>query len=371
MAILRQRYPELLAEWHRYRNLPRTADKFIDSRKDKIWWICKEKKTHIFDSTLASKVNSRGGGCPYCAGKRVLPEESLSRTHPKIAAEWHLEKNSNEYPCEYLAGSTAKKWWKCEKGEDHEWEARIQERTRTTGSANRCPFCANRELSVTNSLEAKNPELAKQFYAEKNKMTARDVIASRNSKGDKKMWWICSENPNHEWLQKVAVRHNQNSGCPGCKHKWESRTTKIIEEVISRKAKIAIESQHYLGNFYFDIRIDLESSANADGRFLIELDGEQHYKDISHWGGHSVRDQRRTDRKKTKLAEEKGFIFGRIPYWIKTKTNTKNELFNILAKAPTFSSVPNDREEKTQKQPELSVLGKKWEEFFKRKPQEK
>jgi len=360
MTILRKKHPELLEEWHPYRNLPRTPDRSINSRKDKIWWICKEKKAHIFDSTLASKVNSRGGGCPYCSGKRVLPEESLSKTHPKISAEWHVERNGEKLPYEYSAKLNARKWWKCEKGEDHEWKAVIYERTRTTGSANRCPFCANRKLSVTNSLEAKNPELAKQFYVEKNKMTARDVIASRKSKDDKKMWWICSENPNHEWLQYVAVRHNQNSGCPGCKHKWESRTTKIIEEVISRKAKISIESQHYLGKYYFDIRIDLESFARADGRFLIELDGEQHYKDMPHWGGHHHRDQRRTDKGKTELAKEKGFIFGRIPYWIRTKTAVENELFNIFGKAPTFSSVPNDQEGKTQKQPELSASGSKW-----------
>ena len=361
MTILTQKHPDLIKEWHDYLNLPRTPDKNIIRKKDKIWWLCKENKNHIFSTTLESKLGSRSGGCPYCSGKKVLPDESLSKTHREIAAEWHLKKNSNEYPYEYSYGSTKKKWWKCGEGEDHEWEASIQSRTLKKARDSNCPCCANRQLSVTNSLEVKNPKLAKQFNAEKNKMNACDVIASRKSNGNKKMWWICSENPNHEWLQNVAVCHNQNSGCPHCKNKWESQTTKIIEEIISRNAKASIKSQHKLGKFFFDVRIDLERNARAEGEFLIELDGEQHYKDMPHWG-HLLREQHLTDTKKTNLAKEKNFIFGRIPYWVKTKKAIEEEFFNILGKDPTYSDVPNDQKKKIQ--PDLSISGKKWKKFF-------
>ena len=112
----------------------------------------------------------------------------------------------------------------------------------------------------------------------------------------KKMWWVCSENPNHEWMQFVAIRHNQGSCCPHCKNKWETEATNTIEEILLRKA--TTKPQYPLENFFFDIRIDFGRE-----KYLIELDGEQHYEDKPHWG-HLLKGQQYRDKKKTKISSQ-------------------------------------------------------------------
>jgi len=346
VPILSEKHPELLNEWHPYMNLPLTTNRYVDSRQQKIWWVCKKNPTHVFRSTLNSKIASKKGGCRYCSGKAVLREDSLSKNHPDIAAEWHLVKNKPQFPYEFLPRSNARVWWKCPKGEDHEWSAKIDERTRENGG-NTCPFCAGRKLSVTNSLAVKNPELAKQFNERKNECKAEHVLPSDNSK---KMWWVCPRNPNHEWAQHVSVRY-KGSGCPLCKNKWETAATNAIEEILPRKARI--ERQHPLGGFFFDIRIDIERE-----KYLIELDGEQHYEDKPHWE-HLLIDQQARDKEKTEIAKDRGFSFGRIPYWVRPK-EIRTELCNLLAKEPTFPSVPRAADRETQNLPVLSEKGRLW-----------
>ncbi len=355
MPKLSETHPELIDEWHPYLNLPLKPNGYINARKQKIWWVCKKNPEHVFRSTLSSKTASKAGGCRYCSGKEVLKKDSLSKIHPDIAIEWHLEKNNYQYPSEFSPGSNKKVWWKCPEGNDHEWPAVIYERTRKK-RRNTCPFCAGRKLSVTNSLAAKNPGLAKQFNERKNKCKPEHVIASKKGKKSKKMWWVCSENPNHEWVQFVAIRHNQGSGCPHCKNKWETEAINTIEEILSRRA--TTKPQYRLENFFFDIRIDFGRE-----KYLIELDGEQHYEDKPHWG-HLLKEQQYRDKKKTKIAKDKGFSFGRIPYWVKSRKEIQIELCNVLGKEPTFPPVPHAKDKKIKKRPVLSEKGRFWLPLF-------
>lgn len=50
-------------------------------------------------------------------------KKSLAETHPEIADQWHPKKNGVINPNDVFAGSNKKFWWKCDRGEDHEWEA--------------------------------------------------------------------------------------------------------------------------------------------------------------------------------------------------------------------------------------------------------
>jgi hypothetical protein len=50
-------------------------------------------------------------------------------------------------------------------GPDHEWTAEVYQRA-VKGTD--CPFCANRQVSVTNSLQTIHPELAKLLHVDKN-----------------------------------------------------------------------------------------------------------------------------------------------------------------------------------------------------------
>lgn len=63
----------------------------------------------------------------------------LASTDPKVAAEFHIEKNGDLTPETVRPASNSLYWWKCSKG--HEWQATAANRTRADGG---CPGCQER-----------------------------------------------------------------------------------------------------------------------------------------------------------------------------------------------------------------------------------
>ncbi|MEW5859180.1 MAG: zinc-ribbon domain-containing protein, partial [Cyanobacteriota bacterium] len=139
-------------------------------------------------------------------------KEPLSITHPQIAAQWHSTKNDKLTPDKVIVGSRNKAWWKCPKGSDHEWEARIAHRVNGSG----CPFCAGHKPSRTNCLSRRYPEIAKEWHPTNNGTLTPDQILAGSGK---KAWWRCPKDPDHEWKASI-VQRVKGSGCPYCsRHK--------------------------------------------------------------------------------------------------------------------------------------------------------
>jgi len=80
---------------------------------------------------------------------------------PDLVREWDFERNVGLSPKDLSAGSGQTVWWACPVSPDHRWRANPNNRTHGSG----CPFCANRRVSVTNSLAALFPILAGQWHA--------------------------------------------------------------------------------------------------------------------------------------------------------------------------------------------------------------
>jgi len=100
-----------------------------------VWWIC--KNGHEYQMPVKEK--SQGDGCPYCSGKRVSIENSVS-SH-SIASEWASDLNPKSSR-DFALRSNKKAWWRCVNG--HVWNAIIASRT----SGNGCPYCSRRRKSV-------------------------------------------------------------------------------------------------------------------------------------------------------------------------------------------------------------------------------
>ena len=147
--------------------------------------------------------------------------QPLSVTHSKLVEEWHPTKNGGLTPDQVVAGTEKKVWWKCPEGPDHEWEATVASRARL-GSG--CPYCSGRKPSVTNRLDVFYPGLAKEWHPTKNgDLTPDQVVAGSN----KKVWWECSQNTDHEWEAPVARRTRRGSGCPYCSGRKASGTNSL------------------------------------------------------------------------------------------------------------------------------------------------
>lgn len=137
-----------------------------------------------------------------------MKKQSLLVANPILAGQWHPTRNGDLSPSDVTVSSGKKVWWKCAEGDDHEWDAIVANRSKGSG----CPICSNQRVAPSNCLAAVRPDLAKEWHSIKNNdLTPYDVLPSAN----RKVWWQCSKNSNHEWEAKLNNRYN-GKGCPIC-----------------------------------------------------------------------------------------------------------------------------------------------------------
>jgi superfamily II DNA or RNA helicase len=202
-------FPEIAAQWHPSMNGDLTAHDVVAGAGRKAWWKCPAGPDHEWESGIGTRTGQRGG-CPFCKGQYLSVTNSLATLFPDIAAQWHQTKNGDVTPNDVVAGSNKKFWWQCAVADDHEWESQTNSRTRNNAG---CPFCAGQKASKTNSLAILFPEIATEWHQSKN---GEVTPASVTSGSNKKAWWQCRYDLNHEWEATTAARTKLGSGCPFC-----------------------------------------------------------------------------------------------------------------------------------------------------------
>ena len=205
---LAETHPELVKEWHPTKNgilIPEMVTHGTDKR---VWWKCCEGPDHEWQTAVGNRTN--GKACPFCTGKRVSITNSLATLDPDLASQWHPEKNSELLPSHVTTRSGKKVWWKCNKGEDHEWQSRIADRS----SGKNCPVCSGHKIVLSNCLATLEPELTKQWHPTKNNnLTPFDVSPGSG----KKVWWKCNKGDDHEWVSSISSK-TLGRGCPICRN---------------------------------------------------------------------------------------------------------------------------------------------------------
>ena len=202
--------PEIAKEWHPTRNGDLKPTEISRGTGKKVWWQCSKYPDHEWDAKIANRTIN-GRGCPICVGRKVLKGfNDLKTTDPELATEWHPTRNEDLKPTDFTRGSGKKVWWQCIKYPDHEWDAVISSRS-LTGRG--CPFCSsNKVLEGFNDLNTTEPELAKEWHPTRN----GDLKATQVSRSsDKKVWWQCSNYPDHEWVAVIGSR-TTGIGCSIC-----------------------------------------------------------------------------------------------------------------------------------------------------------
>lgn len=279
-------HSELCAEWYFKKNCGFGPEDFSSGSRVCAWWQCSADKKHIWRQSI-SKRSGRGDGCPYCSHRRPTVATSLAKTHPELAKQWHPDNeltpkdvmnsshlkvrwqctkrkshswlatpksrtfgetncphcwsdrlaNLFRYPVALALFDHAKNkavnphklsrkqrvWWKCSLGPDHVWYSPFSNKQM------RCPFCAGRKLSVTNSLQSVCPELAKEFHPTRNGKLKATSIRFNTSK---KIWWRCSVNKRHIGESTVSNRTKLGNGCPGC---WAERRPAAFVELRAKQ----------------------------------------------------------------------------------------------------------------------------------------
>jgi hypothetical protein len=240
---LAETHPAIAKQWHHEKNAGWGPEDLSYGSGFIVWWRCPKGRDHEWEAKICDRTSrNQERGCPFCTGALVSETNSLATLCPELIREWCTERNGIS-ASQIVAGSAERCWWKCRKGADHYWQAQVNQRKAGSG----CPACANQQLSTTNSLANKFPELAKEWYHSKNKLKPSEVIATTMSK----FWWRCSKNPKHSWQASCSSRA-LGSGCKKC-NVGESINLKQYPEALR-----AFDNKKNIGVDPFDFPTDLQ-----------------------------------------------------------------------------------------------------------------
>lgn len=284
--------PKLAKEWHPTKNGKLTPSDVTNGSSKKVWWKCHEGIEHEWRATIKNR-QKENSFCPFCIGRKVSLTNNLIAKYPEIAKEWHPTKNGSKKPEEFTFGSQKKVWWKCPKGDDHEWEAAIGSRTGVYKTG--CSICHGLVIVKSNCLQTINPELAKEWHPLRNgNLTPSDVAPNSQNK----VWWKCSNNKDHEWEQTITNRNTNKSGCPFCDLTPQSRQELIITFELSKLFK-NINPRGF--------KTRLNGRLRAIDIFIPELNLAIEF-DGSYWH----KDKRAIDKIKSEMLMDKGYRVIRI-----------------------------------------------------------
>jgi hypothetical protein len=239
--------------------------------KTKMEWQC--ANTHIWHAVFNNI--KRGKWCPICAGNAKLSLEECQ--------EYAESKGGLCLATEYKNTDT-KMEWKCEN--NHTWYARFDD----TKSGTWCPRCAeNAKLSLAD---------CEEFAKSKGGL----CVSTEYENARTKMKWQCENN--HTWNAVFNNIKNGRTWCPRCKNKTESIFSNCLDN--------EIKELDFIHQAKFDWCKNPETSKHLPFDFcieskkiLIEIDGPQHFEQISNW--ESPESQKDRDLLKIEKALENGY----------------------------------------------------------------
>ena len=214
-------HPEIAKEWHPTKNGTMKPEDFTKGSDKSIWWRCQKSAKHEWLARIQKRTSGRG--CPFCAGKKILLEDSLLARLPNLASQWHPTKNGVLSPKDFGLGSEKRIWWRCDEDPEHVWDAPINRRSKGSG----CPFCSGRRPTKKENLLALDPILAKEWHPTKNgSKSPKDFKLFSSAK----VWWLCRRFKSHEWEAVISSRANGH-GCPKCSNQTSSSELRIYSEI--------------------------------------------------------------------------------------------------------------------------------------------
>ena len=257
---------------------------------------------------MAPSAVTLGSWCQYCSSppKKLCKDPKCQDCHEKSFASsprvlnWSLSNNIS--PRDVFKHSAGNYLFDCHEC-GHEFRAMLNNISKDTW----CGFCNNLRLCDSEQCEicpeksfASHPRA--KFWSKKNKKTPRQVTKSTATK----YWFVCDKDKEH--IFDVALYHVTCDGrwCPFCKNKTEDKLFKwlIPQYLTTHPGKFnwcinPSTKKQLIYDFYL-----------PDYDIIIELDGAQHFRQISNWT--SPEDTQRRDRTKERLALRNNLTVNRL-----------------------------------------------------------
>ena len=276
--------------WHPTKNNQLQPRDVFKNTKQKCWFKCGDC-SHDFDSQLLN-VNY-GYWCPYCSNPPqklcddINCQHCLNKSfasHEKVQY-WHATKNGILVPRDVFKQSNKKRWFKC--GDcSHDFDSILGDVVRGQW----CPFCSSKKLcSDINCQHCLNKSFASHEKAQSWHATKNGTLIPRYvfKSSDKKCWFTCDDCSND--FNSTLGHIVGGRWCPTCVLKTEKKFNNYLTN--SKYVLCYIKFIHKFkpawanlkkthGTFYeYDFYIEFEN----DLKIIVEIDGAQHYQQVSNW----------------------------------------------------------------------------------------
>jgi very-short-patch-repair endonuclease len=283
---------------------------------------------HEFKTSLAS-ISNMNSWCSYCSNKILCRDKNCNYCFKKSFAsqeKYIFWSNKNDLiPSQVFKTSGKKYWFDCNKC-NHEFETQI---SNITCFGTWCPYCTNQKLCnntnckncFKNSFSSHNKSI---YWSNENKLSPREVFISSN----KKYIFNCNKCKS-EFEATLGNIVCGNTWCPFCKNKTES----FLNEWLNQNYQNVIFQPRFewckdKRKLPFDFLLE-------NFKLIIELDGAQHFEQVSNWK--SPEETQKVDKFKMDCALENGYSIIRIKQddiW-NNKIDWKEILTNSIKKYDT------------------------------------
>lgn len=272
------KYPNLLAEFHPALNPGINPFEISCGSGMDIVWYCKDHKTcnmHIWTAKVCDRTN--GHDCPWCSHKRVCQCDSVATLYPLLLTELDPIRNWGVNFNLISTGCGTSFFWRCLRHttcQMHIWHATISARLSGQG----CSWCSHvNECCPCDSFARLHPELLKEFKSELNP----GIDPYNYSSGSNVSLKWCCQTCNTIRSAMICSR-TRDRGCPRCcKSILEKKCSDILTNMglTSHPDKYFTDCRNDKTNcpLPFDFYLFLRGFLNI----IIELDGEQHFDEVS------------------------------------------------------------------------------------------
>jgi len=275
---------------------------------------------HEFKAPLYSIA--AGYWCAYCANKKLCNDaceicfEKSFASHPK-SEFWDYKKNKGS-PRDYFWGNRDRVWFTCDKCQ-HKFKSHLY----SIAAGSWCPYCASKKMCAVECGICFEKSFASHPKSEfwdykKNKGSPRDYFRGNSDK----FWFKCVKKHTFK-----SVIYNVTSGnwCPNCFNKTE----RLVHNAL--KIKYPTITQQFKPEWcrYSDTKALLSFDfVLPEKKIIIELDGDQHFIQVSNWKPFKKTQTR--DIYKMKKANTNGYSIIRL-LQCDVYNNTINWVENIMS----------------------------------------
>jgi len=250
-----------------------------------------------------------------------------------------LNNKSFELLSDTYNGNNKNLKWKCLKdGCEEEFEAPWKDIL----NGNCCPYCAGKQVGLSNCLANKNPKLVSEWHPTLNgDLTPWDVTCG----SARYAWWKCKE-CNYSWYAQIRSRNSGNGCSECCKSKGEKKIDEVLINnnwiKISQKEFDQLEDKYKFQKMYFIYQMKYDGLVGLGNgllsydyfipkyNLLIEYQGEQHERYIK--GFHESYDdflkQLEHDKRKREYAKNNNIKL--LEIWYYDFDNIDDILIDIL-----------------------------------------